>query len=611
MKRRYLLLALLAMGTLGSVQAQRKRVSPYAPKLEQLYTQADDAQRPAVGEKPLIGISLGYSDKKNSVNNTYINSILKNGGVPYLIPVTDDVEVLRQIVAQLDGIVFTGGEDFAPAYYGKEEHEKLGEVNVTRDTYDLTLLKLATDRNIPTLGICRGLQLINVGMGGTLYQDLPAEKPSDINHRQEEEGTVPTHSVSVVEGSVMHNIFGKQEIQVNTFHHQAIDKLAPGLKIVGWSNDSVPELIEAYPHRQILGTQFHPEIFTAAGDALMGKLFKFLVNKADTFKMAKDIHTRILSVDTHTDTPLWFTRGNFSVGMRKSNQVSIQKMEEGKLDAQFLAAFLAQKELDEVSSQKAVEKCHKMIEGIYADVAKYKDECGIALTEEDARRLKAEGKKAFFIGIENGYAIGKDIKNVKKYKDMGVQYMTLSHSYDNDICNSSSNTADASKGLTAFGRKVVKEMNKVGMMIDVSHVSEGTFWDVIKLSKDPIFASHSSVRALCDHDRNLTDEQLRALAKNGGVIQICIYGGYLNKDAKTASVDDVVRHIDHAVKVAGIDHVGIGSDFDGGGGVLGCAGDNDMINITVKLIEKGYSEEDLRKIWGGNFFRVMNQVINK
>ena len=611
MKRRYLLLALLAMGTLGSVQAQRKRVSPYAPKLEQLYTQADDAQRPAVGEKPLIGISLGYSDKKNSVNNTYINSILKNGGVPYLIPVTDDVEVLRQIVAQLDGIVFTGGEDFAPAYYGKEEHEKLGEVNVTRDTYDLTLLKLATDRNIPTLGICRGLQLINVGMGGTLYQDLPAEKPSDINHRQEEEGTVPTHSVSVVEGSVMHNIFGKQEIQVNTFHHQAIDKLAPGLKIVGWSNDSVPELIEAYPHRQILGTQFHPEIFTAAGDALMGKLFKFLVNKADTFKMAKDIHTRILSVDTHTDTPLWFTRGNFSVGMRKSNQVSIQKMEEGKLDAQFLAAFLAQKELDEASSQKAVEKCHKMIEGIYADVAKYKDECGIALTEEDARRLKAEDKKAFFIGIENGYAIGKDIKNVKKYKDMGVQYMTLSHSYDNDICNSSSNTADASKGLTAFGRKVVKEMNKVGMMIDVSHVSEGTFWDVIKLSKDPIFASHSSVRALCDHDRNLTDEQLRALAKNGGVIQICIYGGYLNKDAKTASVDDVVRHIDHAVKVAGIDHVGIGSDFDGGGGVLGCAGDNDMINITVKLIEKGYSEEDLRKIWGGNFFRVMNQVINK
>ena len=611
MKKKYLLLALLALGTLGNVQAQRKRVSPYAPKLEQLYHQADEVQSPTVSNKPLIGISLGWSETKNSVNNTYVNSVLMNGGVPYLIPVTDNVEVLRQIVAQLDGIIFTGGEDFAPAYFGEEEHEHLGEVNVTRDTYDLTLFKLASDRNIPTLGICRGLQLINVGMGGTLYQDLPSEKPSDINHRQSEAGTVATHSVSVVEGSLMHQILGQKEVQVNTFHHQAIEKLAPGLKIVGWANDSVPEMIEAYPHRQIIGTQFHPEIFTNAGDELMGKLFKFLIGKAETFQKAKDIHSRILSVDTHTDTPLWFTRGDFSVGKRKSNQVNIQKMEEGKLDSQFLAIFLAQKERDEASSQAAVEKCLKMIENTYADVAKYQDACGIALTEEDALRLKAEGKKAFFLGIENGYAIGKDIKNVKKFKDMGIQYMTLSHSYDNDICNSSSNTEDASKGLTAFGRKVVKEMNKVGMMIDVSHVSEGTFWDVIKYSKDPIFASHSSVKALCDHDRNLTDDQLRALAKNGGVIQICIYDGYLNNDAKVASVDDVVKHIDHAVKVAGIDHVGIGSDFDGGGGVLGCKGDNDMINITVKLIEKGHSEEDFRKIWGGNFFRVMNQVINK
>ena len=611
MKKKYLLLALLAMGTLGNVQAQRKRVSPYAPKLEQLYTQADDAQRPTVSNKPLIGISLGYSPTKNSVNNTYVNSILMNGGVPYLIPVTDDVEVLRQVVAQLDGIVFTGGEDFAPAYFGEEEHEHLGEVNVNRDTYDLTLFKLASDRNIPTLGICRGLQLINVGMGGTLYQDLPSQKPSDINHRQQEAGTVATHSVSVVEGSLMHQILGEKEIQVNTFHHQAIKKLAPGLKIVGWANDSVPEMIEAYPNRQILGTQFHPEIFTANGDKLLGKLFQFLIGKAETFQKAKEIHSRILSVDTHTDTPLWFTRGAFSLGWRKSNQVSIQKMEEGYLDSQFLAAFLAQKELDAESSQKAVEKCQKMLEGIFADVEKYKDYCGIALTEEDARRLKAEGKKAFFLGIENGYGIGKDIKNIKKYKDMGVQYMTLCHSYDNDICNSSSNTADASKGLTPFGRKVVKEMNKVGMLIDISHASEGTFWDAIKYSKDPIFASHSSVKALCDHDRNLTDDQLRALAKNGGVIHICIYGGYLNKDAKAASIEDVVAHIDHAVKVAGIDHVGIGSDFDGGGGVLGCNGDNDMINITVKLLEKGYSEEDIRKIWGGNFFRVLDQVINK
>ena len=329
MKKKYLLLALLAMGTLTNVQAQRKRVSPYAPKLEQLYNQSDEAQSPVVSNKPLIGISLGWSGTKNSVNNTYVNSVLMNGGVPYLIPVTDNVEVLRQIVSELDGIIFTGGEDFAPAYFGEEEHEHLGEVNVTRDTYDLTLFKLALNRNIPTLGICRGLQLINVAMGGSLYQDLPSQKPSDINHRQEEAGTVATHSVSVVEGSAMHQILGEKEVQVNTFHHQAIKKLAPGLKIVGWANDSVPEMIEAYPSRNILGTQFHPEIFTANGDQLMGKLFKHLISKAETYQKAKDIHARILSVDTHTDTPLWFTRGDFSVGKRKSNQVSIQKMEEG------------------------------------------------------------------------------------------------------------------------------------------------------------------------------------------------------------------------------------------------------------------------------------------
>jgi len=611
MKKKYFLLALLAIGTLFLVQAQKERVSPYAPKLEELYNHVNESQRPLVGDRPLIGVSLGCGEKKSSVNHTYIRSVLMNGGIPYLIPVTDDVEVLRQIVSLLDGIVFTGGEDFAPAYFGEEEHEQLGEVNDVRDTYDLTLFKLASDRNIPTLGICRGLQLINVAMGGTLYQDLPAEKPSDINHRQEEEGTVPTHGVSVVEGSVMHQILGEKEIQVNSFHHQAIEKLAPGLKIVGWANDSVVEMIEAFPHRPIIGTQFHPEIFTAEGDTLMGKLFKFLVNKADTFKMAKDFHTRILSVDTHTDTPLWFTRGAFSVGWRKSNQVSIQKMEEGKLDAQFLAVFLTQKERDEVSSQKAVEKCRGMIENIYRDVEKYQDYCGIALTEADARRLKAEGKKAFFIGIENGYGIGKDIKNVKKFKEMGVRYMTLYHTYDNDICSSSTHTEDASKGLTAFGREVVKEMNKVGMMIDVSHISESAFWDVLKYSKHPVFASHSSVKALCNSDRNLSDRQLRALAEKGGVIQICIYGRFLNDDPDSASVEDVVRHIDHAVKVAGIDHVGIGSDFDGGGGVLGCNGDNDLINITVKLIERGYSEEDIRKIWGGNFFRVMNEVVGK
>ena len=604
MKKKYLLLALLAFGSIAGVQAQRKRVSPYSAQLTEHYNHVDSKQAALVANKPLIGISLGYGTK-NSVNSVYVESVLRNGGVPYLLPVTDDVELLRQIMAELDGIILTGGEDITPFFYGEEKHPKLEDLNSKRDLYDLTLFKLATDRNVPVLGICRGLQLINVAMGGTLYQDIPTEHPSEVNHRPGHSEVA--HDVNLVSGSVVSELMGQSRIQVNSKHHQGIEKLAPGLKVTGWSPDSIPEIVEAYPIRSIMAVQFHPEDFAGKGDAQMGKLFKHLVDKAEVYQRAKDIHTRILSVDTHTDTPLWF-RGGHSVGLRKNNQVSVQKMEEGKLDAQFLAAFLGQGKRDEASSQKAVEKCRELIKGIYADVQKYPDACGIALTEADAWRLKSEGKKAFFIGIENGYAIGKDIKNIRMFKDMGVNYITLCHSWDNDICNSSTNTADASKGLTSFGRKVVKEMNKQGVLIDLSHASEGTFWDVMKLSKDPVFASHSGVKALCKSDRNLTDDQLRALAQNGGVIQICIFRNYQNEKPEEASIIDVVRHIDHAVKVAGIDHVGIGSDFDGGGGLLGCNGDNDMINITVHLLEMGYSEEDIRKIWGGNFFRILTQV---
>ncbi len=609
MRKRDLLLALtvvLFLGGQATMQAQRGRAaSPYSPQLTEFYDGIDSEMTPLGEDKPLIGISLGYSSK-NSVNSAYVDAVIRNGGVPYLVPVTDDVEILRQIVSELDGIVFSGGEDFDPGFFGAEKHPNLEYVNDKRDLYDLTLFKLASDRNVPILGICRGLQLMNIAMGGTLYQDIPSEKPSDIDHRPNLGGSYLAHSVKLLPGSRAHKLLGADSVMVNSLHHQGIWELAPGLKVSGWSNDSIPEVIEASPYRPMLAVQFHPEILSKK-DSTFNNLFRFLVEEAEVYRQAKDIHTRILSVDTHTDTPLRFRRG-YRVGLRKNNLVSIQKMDEGKLDAQFLAAFLGQGERDELSSQKAVEKCESLIKDIHEDVEKYKDACGIAVTADDARRLKAEGKKAFFIGIENGYGIGKDIKNIRKFKDMGVNYITLCHSYDNDICHSSTHTEDGNKGLTDFGKKVVKEMNRVGMLIDLSHASEGTFWDVVKLSEDPVFASHSSARALCDSDRNLTDEQLRALAENGGVIHICIFRDYLNNKPEDASVVDVARHIDHVVKIAGIDHVGVGSDFDGGGGVPGCNGDNDMINITVNLLKMGYTEEDLYKIWGGNFFRILTQV---
>ena len=556
---------------------------------------------------PLIGISCSHPGRSSSTQMTYTESVIQAGGTPILISITTDSLVLTDIANRLDGIILIGGGDIHPSYFNESPIEQLGEVDSLRDVYDMALIRLATRRNIPMFGICRGEQLINVAFGGTLYQDLPTQHPSSVNHRQKESGTTPTHPISIIKESKLAEITGQEVLQVNTFHHQAIRELAPGFKITAWAPDSIAEAIEAYPIRQMIGVQFHPEIFTAAGDTTMHKLFKFLVNKADTFNLAKKIHSRILSIDTHTDTPLWFKNG-YSVGLRKDNMVSIPKMEEGKLDAQFLAAFIWQGKRDDVSSQKAVESTTLLIQSIYDEVAKYKDFCGIALTEEDLVRLKNEGKKAFFIGIENGYAIGKDLKNIKKYKQMGVNYITLCHSYDNDICHSSTHTEDATQGLTQFGREVVKEMNRLGIMIDISHASEGTFWDVIKYSTQPIIASHSSSKALCDHDRNLTDEQLRALAKNGGVAQLCLLDAYINKNPKAASVCDAAEHLDHMIKVAGIDHVGIGTDFDGGGGLQGCKGDNDLINLTIKMIEKGYTEEDLRKIWGGNLLRVMKQV---
>ena len=395
---------------------------------------------------------------------------------------------------------------------------------------------------------------------------------------------------------------------VNSFHHQSVKEVAPGFKVTAVSKDGIVEAIEAEPDRPIMGVQWHPESLTAAGDTTMIKLFRFLVGKAGTYHKAKEMHKRFLSVDTHTDTPFWFKRPGFSIANREKNRVNIPKMEEGCLDGVFLAAYIGQGKRDEASLIAATQKVEGLIKGIHTEAEKNKDLCGIAITPEDFSRLKAEGKKAFFIGIENGYGIGKDLTNIARFKAMGVNYITLCHSYDNDICDSSTHTEREWKGLSPFGEEVVKEMNRQGIMIDMSHASEEAFYDVIKQTKTPIICSHSSARALCNHDRNLTDDQLRVLAKNGGVAQLCLLDAYISKDRKKACLTDAIGHIDHMVKVAGIDHVGIGSDFDGGGGIIGCQADNDFIQITVKLIERGYSEQDIAKIWGGNLLRVLKQV---
>lgn len=557
-------------------------------------------------KSPRIGITSSNYNTGASVSESYIKSVLKAGGEPIIIPPITEVSLLRSIVQELDGLVLIGGVDFDPSYYNEKAIEKLGEVDSIRDISDLTLIKLATDWNVPILGICRGEQGLNVAFGGTLYQDIPSQLSTKINHSQEEKGYIGTHTVNIKSDSRLAKILGTTSIQTNSFHHQAVKDVAPYFKAVAHSEDGVVEAIEAYPHRNIMAVQWHPEIHTAHGDTIMLKLFQNLLNDATTYKKAKELHKRILSIDSHADTPLNYRKHDgYNFVSRDSSFVDLPKMQEGRLDAIFMAAYTGQGARDAKSSEKAVEYISTMVKNVILQTTIHADLCGIATTKEDIIRLKAEGKKALFIGVENGYAIGKDINNLKMYYDMGVRYMTLCHTKDNDICDTSSQTENEWGGLSPFGKKVVKEMNKLGMLVDVSHVGISTFNDVIELSTKPIIASHSSVRELCEHDRNLTDEQLRAIAKNGGVVQVCMVDLFINPDNPKASLEDAMDHIDYVVDMIGIDHVGIGSDFDGGGRLIGLEGANDLINITVKLLEREYSEQDIEKIWGGNILRVL------
>ena len=329
-----------------------------------------------------------------------------------------------------------------------------------------------------------------------------------------------------------------------------------------------------------------------------------LCGKAATYKKAKLLMDSILTIDAHGDLPCNYEDG-YELGVRQRNQVSLQKMEEGHLSSRVLISYLGQKGLDEESSAKAFAYCDGLIDEILADIEKNKAWCGLARTQEDAIRLKAQGKKAFFLGIENGYGIGNDIKNVEHYARRGVVYMTLSHMYDNAICHSSTHSADTTLGLTPFGREVVKEMNRCGILVDVSHTSSGTFWDCIELSSVPIICSHSGASAIFKHDRNLTDQQLRALAAKDGLVMVYIVPDYMNTQKADATIDDFMEHLLHCIQVAGIDHVGISCDFDGGGGGWGLNGDNDVINITVRLLEGGFSDQDITKLWSSNFFRVL------
>jgi membrane dipeptidase len=343
---------------------------------------------------------------------------------------------------------------------------------------------------------------------------------------------------------------------------------------------------------------------------------------------------------------------DFDLGVRHDKGcVDFPRMKEGGLDAEFLAVFTSQGPRNDSTYRKVFAEALKIFDAIHKNVEKNSALAEMAYSPDDAYRIKKERKIAAFIGVENGYPVGTDISRVKQLYDLGARYITLCHTSNNDICDSSTDPdGPENNGLSQFGAEVVKEMNRLGMMVDVSHISDKSFYDVLKTSKAPVIASHSSCRSLCSSPRNLTDDMLLALKANGGVIQICILSSYVktpepnpeldslikvlkgkygdfrilsdslkskyraerwdiqDKYMKLATVSDVVDHIDHVVQVIGIDHVGIGTDFDGGGGVNGCRSVADMKNITIELLRRGYSKSEIGKIWGGNVMRVFREV---
>jgi membrane dipeptidase len=369
------------------------------------------------------------------------------------------------------------------------------------------------------------------------------------------------------------------------------------------------------------------------------------------------IHKEAITIDTHNDTPLHMADPEFDMGKKHDpredySSVDFPRMKEGGLDAAFFAVFLGQRERDAEGYRAAKNRAMDIFESIHQTVKDNPDVAELALEADDAQKIKAKNKHAVYIGLENGYPINRNLANIDTFYNLGARYITLCHTSNNDICDSSTDPDGPEHGgLSKFGEKVVQKMNQKGMIVDVSHISDEAFNDVIEISKAPVIASHSCARALCESPRNLTDTMLKKLKENGGVIQICFLTDYVKKmppnpkrdsamsairekyngfedlteeemakarkewytaarkyPKNLATVSDMVDHIDHVVKTIGIDYVGIGTDFDGGARLEDCMDVSQMPNVTKELVKRGYTEEEIKKIWGGNFLRVFREV---
>ena len=562
--------------------------------LDSIYAYFPEAQ-----SRPLIGISANTADIDLTLRRVYCDQVVRAGGVPVVLPPVDDAEVLINMLEGIDGLVLTGGADYNPLWYGEQPEKELHTINPTRDLPELLLTRLAFNRQIPILGTCRGLQTMAIALGGSLVQDLK----TPLKHSQDAPRSEATHSVTITEGSTLYGLYG-QETFVNSFHHQAVKDCGSHLHVVATAPDGVIEAVESTEQKALMGVQWHPEWM---GDEGL-KLFEWLMQRSREFKAAKALHREILTLDSHCDTPMFFPQGVHFEQRDPKVLYDLHKMTDGKQDAVTMVAYLPQHpkpgELPEGMSPR--QYADSIFDQIEAIVAHKSDYVALARTPQQLYENKAMGKKSIMLGIENGLAIEDDIRNIAHFAQRGIVYITLCHNGDNAICDSARGT-QTHGGVSAFGEQVIREMNRLGVMVDLSHGAETSFFDALSISQTPIVCSHSNCKALCDVPRNLTDAQLKALAQAGGVAQITLYHGFLRKEGE-ADIRDAMAHLNHAIDVMGIDHVGLGTDFDGDGGIKGLADASELINFTTALLRQRFSKADIKKIWGENWLRVMRQV---
>ena len=558
----------------------------------------------AKGNSPVIGITGNYGEQTCKLGEGYYQQIIKAGGTPLVIPPTTDREVLLSVLSRIDALMLSGGADINPLYQGEEPRPQLGGINDERDLPELLITRLAYNRQMPILGICRGIQTLTMALGGRVEQHID----TTIKHSQEAGRNVATHTVSIEKGSMLQRLFADDDssipgnqpypetLAVNSFHHQAVAEPGPHFRVAARSADGIIEAVESLEHKPMMGVQWHPECMGDDGQPL----FRWLVGEARTYHRVQRLHDRVLTLDTHCDTPMFFPQGINFATRDKRILVDLPKMTEGRLDATIMVAYIPQP-----MQESAFAYANSIFDKIEAIVGKNGDYLALARTPDELWQNKLSGRKSIMLGIENGKALEGNIRNVRHFAQRGVVYITLCHNGDNDLCDSARGSLTHG-GVSAFGEKVIRKMNELGLMVDLSHAHEKSFYDALDISRTPIVCSHSSARALCDHPRNLTDEQMRALARRGGVCQITLYPGFLRTDGK-ASILDAMEHLEHAIEVMGIDHVGLGTDFDGDGGVVGLADASELSLFTRQLLQRRYSEQDIQRIWGGNFLRVMQQ----